>query len=58
MPVNRNYQKFNNTKDLELFIHKVTQQRINYPYQIDGIVIKLNQLKYYDQIGNTAKAPR
>ena len=28
------------------------------PYEIDGVVVKVNQLEYQDQLGYTAKSPR
>lgn len=58
MPVNDNYQFVNNISDLEDYINKTTNSRSQYPYQIDGIVVKVNQLNYYKTLGNTAKAPR
>ncbi|HLS90461.1 MAG TPA: NAD-dependent DNA ligase LigA, partial [Limnochordia bacterium] len=34
------------------------QQRRSLPYEIDGIVIKVNRLEYHDRLGATAKSPR
>lgn len=37
---------------------KYNLKKNNFDYEIDGIVIKLNQKKYQDILGYTAKAPR
>lgn len=34
------------------------QQRRSLPYEIDGVVIKVNRLEYHDRLGTTAKSPR
>ena len=40
------------------FITKWDEDRKNLPYEIDGIVIKVNQFSQQEQLGFTAKAPR
>lgn len=40
------------------FINHWTLHRHELPYEIDGIVIKVNDSRLYDQIGVTAKAPK
>lgn len=40
------------------FCHKWQEKRFTLPYEIDGIVIKLNSLALQTQTGFTAKAPR
>ena len=39
-------------------IEKVTSQRHDFPYEIDGIVVKVNDVTKYDELGYTAKTPR
>lgn len=39
-------------------IEYITTIRNQLPYEIDGIVIKLNQIKYYDNLGSTSKFPK
>lgn len=40
------------------FIKKFTEERNTLPYDIDGIVIKVNELDTYETIGYTAKSPK
>jgi len=40
------------------YIKEYTEKRHNLEYEIDGIVIKVNELELYEQIGYTAKSPK
>ncbi|MCB1082495.1 MAG: NAD-dependent DNA ligase LigA, partial [Chlamydiia bacterium] len=40
------------------FAERIEKVRETLPFEIDGIVIKVNQIKYHDICGNTAKSPR
>lgn len=40
------------------YIEEYTSIRHNLDYEIDGIVIKVNEINLYDQIGYTAKSPK
>lgn len=40
------------------FVNYWTEQRPNLPYEIDGIVIKVDDLNQQEQLGYTAKSPR
>ena len=40
------------------FIQKVGQERDNLPYDIDGVVIKVNDLAGQEELGFTVKAPK
>lgn len=40
------------------YIQEYTEKRASLDYDIDGIVIKVNEFKYYDEIGYTAKTPK
>ncbi|MDO4432295.1 MAG: NAD-dependent DNA ligase LigA [Aerococcaceae bacterium] len=44
--------------EIEAFIEEVGQQRHTLPYEIDGIVIKVNQIAQQQALGYTVKAPR
>ncbi|MCQ2752761.1 MAG: NAD-dependent DNA ligase LigA [Bacilli bacterium] len=40
------------------YINEYTNKRSSLSYDIDGIVIKVDEFKYYDQLGYTAKTPK
>jgi DNA ligase (NAD+) len=40
------------------FADKIEEKRHELPFDIDGIVIKVDELKYHDQVGVTGKSPR
>lgn len=40
------------------FIQEIQEQRNDLPYEIDGMVLKVNNLREWEKIGTTAKAPR
>ena len=48
----------NDVKDIMKFINKVTKIRDEIPYEIDGIVIDLDDLTTRDKIGATNKYPK
>lgn len=45
-------------KDIEKFIEKMTSKREQVPYEIDGLVIKVNSLRLQKELGYTNKSPR
>lgn len=47
-----------NMDEIWAFIEKVTDLRDKLPYDIDGVVIKVNNLAEQEQLGFTVKAPR
>lgn len=57
-PVNPNYRIFKSSKQLQKFVQEWEVKRADLPYDIDGIVIKVNSLTQQDQLGYTAKSPR
>ncbi|MDR2977255.1 MAG: NAD-dependent DNA ligase LigA [Streptococcaceae bacterium] len=48
----------NNLDEIYAFIEKCTQKRDNLAYDIDGVVIKVNNLAQQDELGFTVKFPR
>jgi len=56
--VNPNNKLVNNISELLQYIEYQTENRDNLPYEIDGIVIKLNNLPDQKKMGFTAKYPR
>ena len=51
-------QKCKNIEDVIQFIEHWDTERHNLPYDIDGIVIKIDDLKQQQNLGMTAKSPR
>lgn len=47
-----------NIQEVWQFIQEIQEQRNDLPYEIDGMVIKVNDLTTWEKIGTTAKAPR
>ncbi len=47
-----------NLKEIEEFITLWDVQRSQLPFDVDGVVIKVNQLALQDELGFTAKSPR
>jgi len=56
--VNENINKFNKIEDLLEYITYWTDQRDNLPYEIDGIVIKVDDLESQNKLGFTARYPK
>lgn len=44
--------------EVQTYIEKWTAERPNLPYEIDGIVIKVNRYVHQQELGFTAKSPR
>lgn len=55
---NENNEKVSDINELLMFVNNWTINRNNLPYEIDGIVIKLNKLDDCEKLGYTAKYPR
>ena len=56
--VNPNIVKVKNINEVLSYINKWTELRSSLPYDIDGIVVKVNDLGKQRELGNTAKYPR
>lgn len=48
----------NNLEDVKTFINYWDEHRHELPFEIDGIVLKVNSIKQQSQLGYTAKSPR
>lgn len=55
---NHDYQLADSMDDVWAFIEKMAERREDLPYEIDGIVIKVNDLAIQEELGFTVKAPR
>ena len=47
-----------NMQEVWQFIQEMSERRNDLPYEIDGMVLKVNDLHAWDLLGTTAKAPR
>lgn len=56
--VNPARQTVESVEEMLAFIEKWGKNRPDLPYEIDGIVIKVDELALRKQMGNTAKSPR
>lgn len=56
--VNPLFKLCKNTKEIWEFIQSIQEKRNDLPYEIDGMVIKLNSLSDQRALGSTAKVPR
>src|SRR4051812_45516883 len=58
LPVNPEITTVDSLQDVYDFVAHWQQHRHDLPYEIDGIVIKVDDLRTRDELGSTSKAPR
>lgn len=58
LPVSDHRRIFHSTAEVEDYIKHWDIERRNLPFATDGIVIKVNELAYQEELGYTAKFPR
>ena len=56
--VNSNNKLVNSVDEIFEYIKEATVKRKSLPYEIDGIVIKVNDFDMQEKLGNTAKYPK
>lgn len=56
--VNPEYRVVRDVEGILEFVHHWQEQRAALPYEIDGIVIKVDDLSLQERLGHTAKSPR
>lgn len=56
--VNENVKLCKTIDEVISFVHEWTEKRNTLPYEIDGIVIKVNDIKMQEELGYTAKVPK
>lgn len=54
----KHFKVCKNADEILAFAEKIEKGRHDLPFEIDGIVIKVNELRYHDILGSTAKSPR
>lgn len=57
-PVNKFYRKVSGIEEVKKYIDEMEVLRDSLPYEIDGIVVKVNLLAHQENAGYTAKSPR
>ena len=50
--------KFINIDDVQLYTDKIEEKRSEIPFDIDGMVIKINDINTQNKLGHTSKFPR
>lgn len=58
LPVNSHYRVCAGIDDIQKYYEEWTLRRHDLPYQLDGIVIKVNSRKIQEALGYTGKSPR
>lgn len=58
IPVSKYFEVCRSIDEIFEIIDKWGELRHKLPYEIDGVVIKVNEERYRPELGNTAKAPR
>jgi len=56
--VNNNYRLCKNIEEVMEFCTEWEKKRDKLPYEIDGVVVKVNSLKHQRILGSIAKSPR
>jgi DNA ligase (NAD+) len=56
--VNANWKLLNDVDAVAEFINRWEEKRDSLPYEIDGIVVKVNDIAIHQELGFTGKAPR
>ncbi len=49
---------FNNLNEVQKYVKKIEESRNEIPFDIDGMVIKINDINIQKNLGNTSKYPR
>jgi DNA ligase (NAD+) len=58
LPISTHYRVFDSVDEVEAFIHDYGVRRSSVEHQIDGIVVKVDDLALHEELGATSRAPR
>ncbi|MEK7591554.1 MAG: NAD-dependent DNA ligase LigA [Patescibacteria group bacterium] len=58
VPTHRGWRTCRNFKDAQKFYDETAKKRESLPFDIDGLVLKVNDRRMQHDLGSTAKAPR
>ncbi len=57
-PVNKHYKKAASIEEVKEFCDKIEKLRDQLPYEIDGVVVKVNSIEDQELLGSVSKSPR
>ncbi len=57
-PVNTHYKKVKDINEVKEFCNSIEEIRDELPYEIDGVVIKINSLEQQQKLGFVSRSPR
>ncbi len=57
-PVNKNYSKVSGIEQVKEFCDIIEKLRDDLPYEIDGVVVKVNSIAEQEILGSVSKSPR
>ncbi|GAA4266923.1 NAD-dependent DNA ligase LigA [Frondihabitans peucedani] len=58
LPISTHFRVFETVEEVDAFITRYGEQRSSVEHQIDGIVIKVDDLGLHEELGSTSRAPR
>lgn len=58
LPTSRHYRVFDDIEGVVDFVHYYGENRGSVEHEIDGIVVKVDELALHDELGATSRAPR
>lgn len=56
--LNHRWQVCNNSEEIMTFINQIEEERRSFDFDIDGVVLKVDDLTLQDELQTTSKAPR
>jgi len=57
-PIAKHRARAHNVSEIMAFAHQIEKERKHLPFEIDGIVVKVDDLKLHKVLGHTGKEPR
>ncbi|WP_277454870.1 NAD-dependent DNA ligase LigA [Janibacter sp. DB-40] len=58
LPTSPHYRVFDSMEQVRRFISEVEEQRHDYDHEIDGVVVKVDEIAVQRRLGTTSRAPR
>lgn len=57
-PVNKHFKKAATIEEVKIFCDEIETLRDHLPYEIDGVVVKVNSIEEQELLGSVSKSPR